>query len=127
MVIQVPAQGAVDAEVRTLAQQAASAVHGDKGTDLTDTSTQTIQATEGTWRRLPTLGQGGTLTLGVVGVAKGDQIEITRTSTSANTYAVVNGGGGAGTLFTFPVSKIGSAKFQFDGTNWLLRSVGYQA
>lgn len=106
-------------------------VHADPnraaaGANLTDTATQTIQITGGTWRKLPTLGQGGTLTLGTVGAVAGDQIEITRTDTSAFTYAVVNGGTGAGTLLTFPASKIGSAKFQFDGTDWALRSVGYQ-
>lgn len=104
-------------------------VHADPnraaaGTNLTDTSTQTIQATQGTWRKLPTLGQGGTLTLGTVGAVAGDQIEVTRTDTSAFTYAVVNGGAGAGTLFTFPVSKSGFATFQFDGTNWALRRMG---
>ncbi len=101
-------------------------VHSAAGTNLTDTATQTIQITAGTWRKLPTLGQGGTLTLGTTGAVAGDQIEITRSDTSAFTYAIVNGGAGAGTLYTMAVSKIGCAKFQFDGTNWALRSFGVQ-
>lgn len=94
------------------------------GTALTDTSTQTL-ATPGTgWRQLPTLSQGGALTLGTTGAVAGDQIDVVRTSTSAFTYAIINGGAGAGTLCTFPVSKQASATFQFDGTNWALRRVG---
>ena len=100
--------------------------HSAAGTNLTDTSTQTIQVSGGGWRKLPTLGQGGTLTLSTTGAVAGDQIEITRTDTSAFTYAIVNGGGGAGTLYTMAASKIGCAKFQFDGTNWALRSFGVQ-
>ncbi len=95
------------------------------GTALTNTASQTIQVTEGQWRKLATLGQNGTLTLGTTGAIAGDRIEITRNSTDAFTYAVVNGGAGAGTLVTFPVSKAGSAVFQFDGTNWAVRSYGY--
>ncbi len=101
-------------------------VHSAAGTNLTDTSTQTIQVSGGGWRKLPTLGQGGTLTLATTGAVAGDQIEITRTDTSAFTYAIVNGGGGAGTLYTMAASKIGCAKFQYDGTNWALRSFGVQ-
>ncbi len=96
------------------------------GTTLTDTSTQTIQVTEGSWRKLPVLGQGGTLTLGVTGAVAGDHITITRSSVSANTYAIVNGGTGAGTLYTMAVSKIGCATFQFDGTDWALKTFGVQ-
>jgi hypothetical protein len=98
--------------------------HEAKGTDLTDTATQTIQRSEGAWRVLPTLGQNGTLTLGVTGAVAGQQIEITRTATGAFTYAIVDGGTGTPTLLTFVASKQSSAKFQFDGTNWKLRSVG---
>lgn len=100
---------------------------GAAGTDLTDTATQTIQSSQGDWRKLPVLGQGGTLTLGTTAAVAGDQITITRTDVSAFTYAIVNGGAGAGTLLTMPVSKICSAKFQFDGTNWALRDLGQLA
>ncbi len=101
--------------------------HAAAGTNLTDTSTQIIAITGGGWRKLPTLGQGGVLTLGTTGAVAGDQIEITRSDTSAFTYAVVNGGTGAGTLFSMPVSKMCCAKFQFDGTDWALRSFGQVA
>ncbi len=101
--------------------------HSAAGTALLDAASQTIAITAGTWRKISTLSQGGSLTLATTGAVAGDQIEITRLSTDAQTYAVVNGGGGAGTLLTFPSAKIGSAKFQYDGTNWALRSVGYQA
>lgn len=102
---------------------------GPAGTNLTDTASQTIQITDtnGRWRKLPTLSQNGTLTLGTTGAVAGDQIEVTRTATGAFTYAIVNGGPGAGTLATFPASKVASAKFQFDGTNWALRSIGQLA
>ncbi len=99
---------------------------GGPGTDLTDTSTQTIQSSEGSWRKLPTLSQGGTLTLGTTAAVKGDTIQITRTSVSANTYAIVNGGTGAGTLYTMIASKLGCAEFYFDGTDWSLKSFGDQ-
>ncbi len=101
--------------------------HAAAGTNLTDTSTQSIAITAGGWRKLPTLGQGGTLTLATTGAVAGDQIAITRTDTSTFTYAIVNGGIGAGTLVTLPVSKVASAMFQFDGTDWALRSVGQLA
>lgn len=95
---------------------------------LTD-APETLTVGGGTWYRLPaaTLSATRAKTLGTTGAVAGDQIEITRLDATANTMTVVNGGSGAGTLFTFPVSKIGSAVFQFDGTDWALRSVGYQA
>lgn len=100
-------------------------LHAAKGADLTDAS-PTITLSQGTWRVLPaaTLSTGRTVTLGTSGASAGDQITITRLDVTANTYAVVNGGGGAGTLVTFPVSKIGFARCQYDGTNWALREVG---
>jgi hypothetical protein len=91
------------------------------GTDLTDTATQTIQISGGSWRKLPLLGQGGALTLSAVGAAAGDQITITRSDTHAFTYDIINGGPGAGTLFTMPVSKAAFVDVQFDGTNWALK------
>lgn len=100
--------------------------HAAAGTDLTDTATQSIAITGGGWRKLPLLGQGGTLTLATTGAVAGDQIEITRSDAHAFTYAIVNGGTGAGTLYTMAASKIGCAKFQFDGTDWALRSFGVQ-
>lgn len=97
---------------------------GAVGAALTDADA-TIQIGEGAWRRLPaaTLGATRTVTLGTTGAVAGDQITITRLDTTANTFVIVNGGAGAGTLYTFPVSVVGGAKFQFDGTNWALREV----
>jgi len=95
------------------------------GANLTDTGTQSIDIAGGSWRKLPTLGQNGALTLATTGSpVAGDKIKVTRSSTSAFTYAVINGGGGAGTLFTFPQSVSGFAVFQFDGTNWALQDFG---
>ena len=98
--------------------------HAAAGADLTDAASQTIQITAGAWRKLPTLSQNGVLTLGTTGAAAGMQLEVTRTSTAAFTYTVNNGGAGAGTLVVMPASTASSAKFQFDGTDWSLRSVG---
>ncbi len=95
------------------------------GTNLTDTSTQSINIAAGNWRRLPTLSQNGVLTLLTTGTpVAGDQIEITRTDESAFTYTVVDGGSGTPTLCVLPALKKASAKFQWNGTNWLLRSIG---
>ena len=49
-----------------------------------------------------------------------------RTSTSAQTAAIVNGGTGAGTLVTLPASKVNFAVATFDGTNWLFDMCGTQ-
>jgi len=93
--------------------------------DLTDADV-TIQRSQGAWRVLPaaTLSADHAATLGTTGAAAGDQITITRLDATANAYAVINGGAGAGTLVTFPASKIGFGVFQYDGTNWALREVG---
>ncbi len=100
--------------------------HAAAGTTLTDTASQTMLVSAGYWRKLPTLGQGGSLTVSTTGAVAGDQVTITRTDTSAFTYAIINGGAGAGTLFTMPASKIAWVKVQFDGTNWALREFGQQ-
>lgn len=89
------------------------------GPNLTNTATQTVQSLSRITRYLqPTLGQNSTLTLGTTGAKVGDIIRIVRTDVSAFTLAVVNGGPGAGTLITLPVSKTGYAQAYFDGTNW---------
>ncbi len=99
-------------------------LHAAKGTNLTDTATQTIDISGGTWRVLPTLSQGGTLTVDDANAVAGDQITITRRSAAAFTYAIVNGGAGAGTLLTMPASTPSFAKLQFDGTDWEVREMG---
>lgn len=94
---------------------------GVTGTALTDTATTTIQRVGRYSRYLlaGTMSQGETVTLGTTGAVVGDIIKIVRTSTSAQTLAVVNGGAGAGTLCTLVSAKIGFAQAVFDGTNWL--------
>lgn len=91
------------------------------GTPLTDTATTTIQrgGRYTAFLLAGTMSQDETVTLGTTGAVKGDIVRILRTSTSAHTLAVVNGGAGAGTLCTLINSKIGWAQAWFDGTNWL--------
>lgn len=99
--------------------------HGNAGAALTDADA-TVQPAGKYWRTLPaaTLTVGRTLTLGTTNAAAGDQFTITRLDATANTYAIVNGGVGAGTLYTFPVSKTGFFVAEFDGTNWVARAMG---
>lgn len=101
--------------------------HAAKGADLTD-APATITAAQGYWRVLPaaTLSATRAFTLSTTGAKAGDQFTITRLDASANTVTVVNGGAGAGTLLTMPVSKVNYGLFQFDGTNWALRACGVQ-
>lgn len=89
-------------------------------------STETITIAQGPWRvASAALTANRTKTLSPTGATAGDQITITRTEgAAAFTLAVVNGGPGAGTLFTMPASKVNYAKFQFDGANWALREMG---
>jgi hypothetical protein len=98
------------------------------GTALTDTATTTVNraAKRTSFLLAGTMTQGETITLGTVGAVQGDQIKIIRTSTSAQTAAIVNGGAGAGTLVTLPASKINFAVATFNGTNWLLDMCGTQ-
>lgn len=117
-----------EAELDTIMKAAAekslrSRGHAAAGTDLTDAD-QTIQASEGEWRQMPTVTAARNVTLGTTDAIAGDQITITRTSTSAFAVAVLNGGAGAGTLISLVASKASYAKFQFDGTNWELREFG---
>lgn len=98
-----------------------------KGANLTDADA-TVTVLQGNWRVLPaaTLSAGRSITLGTTGAVAGDRIQFTRLDVSANTLAFINGGVGAGTLFTMAVSKLGCAEFQFDGTNWALKTFGVQ-
>jgi hypothetical protein len=96
------------------------------GTGLTDAATQTIASPSGIWGQLPVLSQNGALTLGTTGAIAGDQFQFTRTSVSAFSYAIINGGPGAGTMITYAASKLGTGQFQFDGTNWALQHLGVQ-
>lgn len=96
------------------------------GTALTDTATTTVQraAIKTSFLLAGTMSQGETVTLGTTGAVTGDYIKIIRTSTSAQTCAIVNGGAGAGTLFTMIASKQNWFEARFDGTNWLTQGMG---
>lgn len=98
------------------------------GTALTDVAATTVQRVgrRTSYLLAGTMSQGETITLGTTGAQKGDMIRIIRTSTSAQTAAIVNGGAGAGTLVTLPASKVNFAEAQFDGTNWLFQACGTQ-
>jgi hypothetical protein len=95
----------------------------DRGDDLDATTPQTIGVTGGPWRVIPatTLGADMTLTLDDAGASEGDTIELTRLDVGAYTVAIVNGGPGAGTLCTMPVSARAWGLFYFNGTNWTHR------
>lgn len=94
----------------------------DRGDDLTNADT-TIQIGGKPWRVLPaaTLSTDRVLTLGTVNAQDGDTFDITRLDASAFLYTIANGGPGAGTLVTLPISARSFARFQFDGANWALR------
>ncbi len=116
-------------EMEAIMQAALNFTHErfPKGANLTDAAA-TIQWSDGLRRVLPaaTLSAARILTLGVAAGAdgrlpvRGVRIEITRLDVTANTYAIANGGAGAGTLKTMAVSVLGYAMAEFDGTNWEL-------
>ena len=98
------------------------------GANLTDAD-QTLLASEGVIRVLPavTLTVNRIKTLGTAGDYNGAKITIVRNDSEAFTMAIVNGGPGAGTLFTFPVSQLWFADFQSDGTDWIRVRSGQNA
>lgn len=98
----------------------------DKGTDLTNADQTLTWSASSQWRVLPaaTLTANRTKTLSASGASNGSHLTITRNDVTAFTVDVVNGGAGAGTLFTFPAGVKFFASFYFDGTNWLLRAAG---
>ena len=61
-----------------------------------------------------------TLTLSTTGATTGENIRIVRHDVSAHQLVIVNGGVGAGTLYTFPNSQARVADFTFSGTDWIL-------
>lgn len=93
---------------------------GTVGAALTDAD-QTLQIGEGVHRSQETaLTVNRSKTLGTTGASLGHIIWIHRLEAAAFTLAVINGGVGAGTLLTMPVSERHSAAFRFDGTDWVL-------
>ena len=100
----------------------------DKGADLTDASVS-INAGQNDWRVLPaaTLTASRIITLATTNAEEGTILVITRLDVGAFTLQIDNGGAGAGTLITLPVSVRYFAAFYYDGTNWLLRRAGDMA
>ncbi len=90
------------------------------GANIPNVAATTVQRVGRVSRYLaPTLGQNTVVTAGMAGAVKGDVLRLVRTDVSAFSLALVNGGAGAGTLATMPVSKVGVIEAWFDGTNWL--------
>lgn len=94
---------------------------GVNAANLTD-AIQTINVGTAGHYTLPaaTLTANRNKTLGTTGATTGATITIRRYDVGAFTVPVINGGGGAGTIFTFPVSVRVEASFRYDGTNWAL-------
>ncbi len=99
-----------------------------QGTALTDAN-QTLQpftdkASE--YVQTTALGASRTKTLGTTTVVTGTVVRIVRADTAAFTMPIVNGGGSAGTLFTFGASPTEkqAASFYYNGTDWVL--VGFE-
>jgi hypothetical protein len=85
-------------------------------------SSPTITVGNGNQAILPaaTLTGNQTVTLGAGGAVANEVFTILRLDATAHTLAVVNGGPGAGTLYTFPISTTRQASFQFNGTDWAM-------
>ena len=78
------------------------------------------------WLPAATLSANRTLTLGTASNGGGPQtsqlVQVVRFDIGAFTFAIANGGGGGGTLYTFPADMTVPvcARFFFDSTNWIL-------
>jgi hypothetical protein len=101
------------------------------GTDLTDAD-QTLQVGNGCQYFLPpsVLTTTRAKTIGTTGATAGIVVTIISlgySGTAAQICNVVNGGAGAGTIFSFPASPSNpiEATYRFDGTNWVLASWRY--
>lgn len=89
------------------------------GADLTNADA-TIAVAGGSSYTLPaaTLSANRTITISTTGLGTGEVMQIIRRDLTANTLAIVNGGAGAGTMYTFPGDGVTrAALFIFDGTN----------
>jgi hypothetical protein len=96
--------------------------YGSKlGANLTDANTN-LAVADGNARIVPaaTLTANRSDTLQTTGATTGESVTVYRLGTEAFTLAILNGGAGAGTKYTFPVSVARAAEFTYDGTNWQL-------
>lgn len=91
---------------------------------LTDADAS-ITAAQGSEHKLgaATLTADRTITIDPTGMDTDEVLRIVRTDVTAHQLIVVNGGPGAGTLYTFPVSVKKIAAFKFDGTDVVLSGV----
>lgn len=110
-----------------------SAIGGDvvpkTGVNLTDAN-QTVQPVTdrvSRYKQVVALTVNRSKTLGITNVFAGMTVYIQREDTAGFTLSIINGGTGAGTLFTFAASPTEKqlAAFQFDGTNWALTGFYY--
>lgn len=101
------------------------------GTDLTDAN-ETVQPftdKASQYTQAVALTASRNKTLGVTTVVTGTVVRIVREDTAAFTMPIINGGGSAGTLFTFaatPTEKQ-AATFYYNGTDWVLVGFEYLA
>lgn len=97
-----------------------------QGTDLTDAD-QALTVGENFFRVLPAaspLTAAREKTLSTVNAEAGDIIHVLRLGLGAFTMDIVNGGPGAGTLFSLPASQSWWAKSYFNGIDWVAHSAG---
>jgi hypothetical protein len=95
-----------------------------EGTALTDADQTLTVAGGNDYTQNTALTASRTKTLGTTGSPEtGEVITIKRFTTAAFTMPIVNGGAGAGTLYTFPSAGKRVADFRYDGTNWVLAGV----
>jgi hypothetical protein len=106
-------------------------VHAElEGSALTDASTTVNPGSDAVSQYvLPaaTLTTNRTLTIGTSGSpVTGSLVRIVRQDLTGNTYAIANGGGGGGTIFTFGATptKVTALTVFFNGSDWVL--VGFQ-
>lgn len=99
------------------------AIRADFGTALTDAD-ETVLLSAGSLRKIPTLTSTRNKTLSLTGAAAGDWMILLRTDTSTNPCAIIDGGVGTPTLFTFDGTLTPAfAVFQVNAarTHWELR------
>ncbi len=101
------------------------------GTDLTDAN-QTLQPftdKASQYTQSTALTASRNKTLGTTTVVTGTVVRIVREDTAAFTMPIINGGGSAGTLFTFGASPTErqAATFYYNGADWVLVGFEYLA
>jgi hypothetical protein len=95
-----------------------------EGTALTNADQTLTVAGGNNYVQSTALTVSRTKTLGTTGSPEtGEVITIYRSDAAAFTMPIVNGGGGGGTMYTFPVSVKRVVDFRYDGTNWVLAGV----